>query len=189
MTKTSSFLFRLSGILFFVAVVSTALIVLEQNISSFIFFIASESTAWGLYFVFSSAVLVSAFLFALFSSGTAAIFAGTGGYVQSVWNTGMYALFCTGLYSTSQLVTGITHDDAKGLMYSGSSLIFFLSLIFICVLLVYNLFLFILLKKEEGFYVKNLLSLDSNTKLCLKVYGVMLGLIEAGCFLYAHKFI
>lgn len=180
MTKSNSFLFRLTGILFFIAVVSTALIVLEQNISSFIFFIASESTAWGLYFVFTSAVLVSAFLFALFSSGTAAIFAGTGGYVQSVWNTGMYALFCTGLYSTSQLVTGITHDDEE---------IFFLSLIFICVLLIYNFLMFIWLKKEEGFYVKNLLSSDSNNKLCLKVYGVMLGLIEAGCFLYAHKFI
>ena len=180
MNKTTSFLFRLIGILAFIAVVSTALLLLEQNISSFIFFVAAESTGWGLFYVVTSAVLVSAFLFALFSAGTAAIFAGTAGYVQSVWNTGMYALFCSGLYSSSQLLTGISHDDEE---------IFFLSLIFICGLLIYNFLTFICLKKEEGFSVKNLPAFDSNTKLCLKVYGVMLAVIEAGCFLYAHKFI
>lgn len=55
---------------------AAAIPVLARNIDSFAFFVASPDLGWGLFYVFTGFLLCSFFLFALFSTGTAAIFAG-----------------------------------------------------------------------------------------------------------------
>ena len=180
MTKLSSIILRLTGILFFVPALSVSLPVLARNLDSFAFFIASPDLGWGLFYIFTAFLLLSFFLFALFSTGTAAIFAGSQGYTQSVWNCGIYSLFSLALFTSILLLTGITHEEEEILLICEISLL---------LLLLYNTLLFFCLKKEEGFYWKNLLSKDSNSILCIKVYLGLLLVIEVASFLYAHKFV
>ena len=116
----------------------------------------------------------------LFSCGTAAIFAGSGGYTQSVWNCGINALVCVSLFVMLQTFTGITEDDL---------FIMNLSEVSIFLLILYNVVVFFTLKGEKDFYWKNLFFQDNASKLCLKVYVIMIFVSEIACFLYAHKII
>lgn len=171
---------RIFGIIFFVFAVTVALPVLSQNLAAFIFFISSSETGWGLYYLFTGLLFVSFFVFAVFSSGTAAIFAGSGGYTQSVWNCGIFSIFCLGLFTTLMLITGVSEEEQEILLVSEIALL--------C-LVAWNAIVFFCIKKTEGFYWKNLLSKDSCSLLCLKVYAGMTVVIEIASFLLAHKFV
>lgn len=159
---------------------AAAIPVLARNIDSFAFFVASPDLGWGLFYVFTGFLLCTFFLFALFSTGTAAIFAGGQGYTQSVWNCGIYSLFSVALFTTILLFTGITEDEQEILLVCEIALM---------ALILYNAIIFFCLRKEETFYWKNLLPSDPNTKLCLKVYALMIAIIEIASFLISHKFV
>ncbi len=174
----SSVPLRIGGIIFFMAALSVFLEMISRTIASWVFFISSPGLGWGLFYVLTAFLFASFFFLALFSCGTAALFAGTGGYTQSVWNCGVYALFCVSLFATLLLVTGITEDDVA---------IFYMSVISIVALLAYNALVFVCLRKDGSFYWKNLVPADANTRLCLKVYALMIVVLEVACFLYANK--
>lgn len=159
---------------------AAAIPVLARNIDSFAFFVASPDLGWGLFYVFTGFLLCTFFLFALFSTGTAAIFAGGQGYTQSVWNCGIYSLVSIALFTTILLLTGITEDEQEILLVCEIALM---------ALILYNTIVFFCLRKEENFYWKNLLPSDTNTKLCLKVYALMIAIIEIASFLISHKFV
>ena len=171
---------RIFGILFFMFALAAAIPVLARNIDSFAFFVASPDLGWGLFYVFTGFLLCTFFLFALFSTGTAAIFAGGQGYTQSVWNCGIYSLVSIALFTTILLLTGITKDEQEILLVCEIALM---------ALILYNTIVFFCLRKEENFYWKNLLPSDTNTKLCLKVYALMIAIIEIASFLISHKFV
>ncbi len=171
---------RIFGILFFMFALAAAIPVLARNIDSFAFFVASPDLGWGLFYVFTGFLLCTFFLFALFSTGTAAIFAGGQGYTQSVWNCGIYSLVSIALFTTILLLTGITEDEQEILLVCEIALM---------ALILYNTIVFFCLRKEENFYWKNLLPSDTNTKLCLKVYALMIAIIEIASFLISHKFV
>lgn len=177
MNKT---LLRISGIIFFVAALTMAMPVFQRSLDSFAFFIASPSVGWGLYYVLTACIFMTFLIFALFSTGTAAIFAGSAGYVQSVWNCGIYSLFALGLFTTQMLILGFSEEELFLLQ---------MCLISLAAMIVYDVLIYFSLRKEEGFYWKNLLTADSNTKLCLKVFVLMLAVVEVIAFLYAHKFV
>ncbi len=171
---------RIFGIIFFMFALTVAIPVLARNIDSFAFFVASPDLGWGLFYVFTGFLLCSFFLFALFSTGTAAIFAGGQGYTQSVWNCGIYSLFCVAFFTTLLLLTGVTEEEQEILLVCEIALM---------LLILYNAIVFFCLRKEETFYWKNLLPSDPNTKLCLKVYALMIVIIEIASFLISHKFV
>lgn len=123
---------------------------------------------------------MSFFIFAVFSSGLSAIFAGSGGYTQSVWNCGIFSIFCLGLFTTLMLITGVSEEEQEVLLVSEIALL--------C-LVGWNAITFACLKKTEGFYWKNLLSKDKCSVLCIKVYAGMTAVIEIVSFLAAHKFV
>lgn len=176
----SKIVLRISGIVFFMFSLAAALPALSRNLDSFAFFIASPDLGWGMFYIFTGFLLCSFFLFALFSTGTAAIFAGEQDYVQSVWNCALYSLFCLALFTSLLIVTGVTPEEKE---------IFLLCEIALLSLIVYNIIIFLCLRKKENFYWKNIFSSDSRCKLCLKVYVLMICVIEIGCFLLAHKFV
>ncbi len=180
MTKKRGFFLRISGIIAFVACVALCLEMLLRNVESWIFMITASSNGWGIFYIFTAFLFTSFFFLAAFSSGTAALFAGQGGYVQSVWNCGIYALVCVSLFASLQLFTGLTEDDVQ---------IFIVSVISIVSLLVFNAIVFFCLKDEEDFSWKKIAPADSNTKLCLKVYILMTVVTEIATFIYAHKVI
>jgi len=159
---------------------AAAIPVLARNIDSFAFFVASPDLGWGLFYVFTGFLLCTFFLFALFSTGTAAIFAGGQGYTQSVWNCGIYSLVSVALFTSLLLFTGITEDEQEILLVCEIALM---------ALILYNAIIFLCLRKEENFYWKNLLPTDASTKLCLKVYALMIAIIEIASFLISHKFV
>lgn len=177
MNKT---LLRISGIIFFVAVLTMAMPVLSRSLDSFAFFIASPEVGWGLYFIVTACIFATFFFMAIFSTGTAAIFAGGSGYTQSVWNCGIYSLFAIGIFTSQLILTGITEDEEYLLVLCMASIVG---------MIVYNALVYVSLRKAEGFYWKNLLPQDKSTKLCLKVYALMLAVVEIGAFLYAHKLV
>lgn len=171
---------RIFGIVFFMFALAVAIPVLARNIDSFAFFVASPDLGWGLFYVFTGFLLCTFFLFALFSTGTAAIFAGGQGYTQSVWNCGIYSLVSVALFTSLLLFTGITEDEQEILLVCEIALM---------ALILYNAIIFFCLRKEENFYWKNLLPIDASTKLCLKVYALMIAIIEIASFLISHKFV
>lgn len=180
MTGLKALILRITGIVFFMLTLSVSLIMIGRTVESFAFFVTSEDLGWGLFYVFTSFIFATFFLFSLFSTGTSAIFAGSGGYVQSVWNCGIYSLVCVSLFTGLQFITGVTEGDVQIVTASEIS---------IFILLLYNLIIFLCFRTEKDFMWKNIIPRDSNTKLCIKVYGLMILIIETGCFLYAHKFI
>ena len=195
MTGLKALILRITGIVFFMLTLSVSLIMIGRTVESFAFFVTSEDLGWGLFYVFTSFIFVTFFLFSLFSTGTSAIFAGSGGYVQSVWNCGIYSLVCVSLFTGLQFITGVTEGDVQIVTASEISIfiLFYSNGInwFCCIfiLLLYNLIIFLCFRTEKDFMWKNIIPRDSNTKLCIKVYGLMILIIETGCFLYAHKLI
>lgn len=171
---------RISGIVFFMLTLAAAIPVIARNIDSFAFFVASPDLGWGLFYVFTGFLLCTFLLFALFSTGTAAIFAGGQGYTQSVWNCGIYSLVSVALFTTILILTGVTDEEQEILLVCEIAL---LAVIF------YDAVVFFCLRKEESFYWKNLIPGDPNTKLCLKVYALMAAVIEIASFLISHKFV
>lgn len=171
---------RISGIVFFMLALAASIPVLGRNIDSFAFFVASPDLGWGLFYVFTGFLLCTFFLFALFSTGTAVIFAGGQGYTQSVWNCGIYSLVSVALFTTILLLTGVTEEEQEILLVCEISLM---------AVIAYDAIVFFCLRKEENFYWKNLLPNDPNTKLCLKVYALMAAIIEIASFLISHKFV
>lgn len=180
MVAYKSVLLRIAGIVFFMLSLSVSLPVLARTAESYAFLISEPQTGWGLFYVFTSFLLLTFFFMSLFSCGTAAIFAGSGGYTQSVWNCGINALVCVSLFVMLQTFTGITEDDL---------FIMNLSEVSIFLLILYNVVVFFTLKGEKDFYWKNLFFQDNASKLCLKVYVIMIFVSEIACFLYAHKII
>lgn len=180
MTKKRGLFLRIVGIVAFIACVSLCLEMLLRNVESWIFMITASSNVWGIFYIFTAFLFTSFFFLAAFSSGTAALFAGQGGYVQSVWNCGIYALICVALFASLQLFTGLTEDDVQ---------IFIISVVSIVCLIVFNAIVFFCLKEEETFYWKKIAPTDENTKLCLKVYILMTVVTEIATFIYAHKVI
>lgn len=173
-------LLRISGIIFFGATLAMAMPVFSRNLDSYAFFISCPDVGWGLYYVLTAVIFTAFFFFTLFSTGTAAIFAGSGGYVQSVWNCGIYGLFCIGFFTSQLLFFGIDHEEEYLLMLCIAS---------VFGLILYNVLIYFALRKEETFSYKNIFSVDSNSKLCFKVFGLMMAVVEIGAFLYAHKFV
>ena len=116
----------------------------------------------------------------MFGAGSAAIVAGGEGYTQAVWNCGIYSLVSVALFTSLLLFTGITEDEQEILLVCEIALM---------ALILYNAIIFLCLRKEENFYWKNLLPTDASTKLCLKVYALMIAIIEIASFLISHKFV
>lgn len=171
---------RISGIVFFMLTLAAAIPVIARNIDSFAFFVASPDLGWGLFYVFTGFLLCTFLLFALFSTGTAAIFAGGQGYTQSVWNCGIYSLVSVALFTTILILTGVTDEEQEILLVCEIALL---------AVILYDAVVFFCLRKEESFYWKNLIPGDPNTKLCLKVYALMAAVIEIASFLISHKFV
>lgn len=171
---------RISGIVFFMLTLAAAIPVIARNIDSFAFFVASPDLGWGLFYVFTGFLLCTFLLFALFSTGTAAIFAGGQGYTQSVWNCGIYSLVSVALFTTILILTGVMDEEQEILLVCEIALL---------AVILYDAVVFFCLRKEESFYWKNLLPGDPNTKLCLKVYALMAAVIEIASFLISHKFV
>lgn len=171
---------RISGIVFFMLTLAAAIPVIARNIDSFAFFVASPDLGWGLFYVFTGFLLCTFLLFALFSTGTAAIFAGGQGYTQSVWNCGIYSLVSVALFTTILILTGVTDEEQEILLVCEIALL---------AVILYDAVVFFCLRKEESFYWKNLIPCDPNTKLCLKVYTLMAAVIEIASFLISHKFV
>lgn len=159
---------------------AAAIPVIARNIDSFAFFVASPDLGWGLFYVFTGFLLCTFLLFALFSTGTAAIFAGGQGYTQSVWNCGIYSLVSVALFTTILILTGVTDEEQEILLVCEIALL---------AVILYDAIIFFCLRKEESFYWKNLIPGDPNTKLCLKVYALMAAVIEIASFLISHKFV
>lgn len=159
---------------------AAAIPVIARNIDSFAFFVASPDLGWGLFYVFTGFLLCTFLLFALFSTGTAAIFAGGQGYTQSVWNCGIYSLVSVALFTTILILTGVTDEEQEILLVCEIALL---------AVILYDAIVFFCLRKEESFYWKNLIPGDPNTKLCLKVYALMAAVIEIASFLISHKFV
>ena len=78
MTGFKALILRITGIVFFMLTLSVSLIMIGRTVESFAFFVTSEDLGWGLFYVFTSFIFVTFFLFSLFSTGTSAIFAGSG---------------------------------------------------------------------------------------------------------------
>lgn len=159
---------------------AAAIPVIARNIDSFAFFVASPDLGWGLFYVFTGFLLCTFLLFALFSTGTAAIFAGGQGYTQSVWNCGIYSLVSVALFTTILILTGVTDEEQEILLVCEIALL---------AVILYDAIIFFCLRKEESFYWKNLIPGDPNTKLCMKVYALMAAVIEIASFLISHKFV
>ncbi|MBQ5472106.1 MAG: hypothetical protein IIT58_08935 [Treponema sp.] len=178
MNKAQETILRISGIIFFLLTIATSLEMLSRAVASWIFMIESESVGWGVFYVLTSVLFCSFFIFASFATGLAAIFAGKSPYTQAVWNCAFYAMVAVALFAGLQAFTGITEDDAN---------IFYVSIAAIGALLIYMLICFFCLKDEEDFYWKNLFSFDSGVKLCFKVWLIMILVFQVGTFIYAHK--
>lgn len=178
MNKGQSIVLRVAGIVFFMLTIATSLEMLSRAVGSWVFMIEGESSAWGVFYVLTSMLFTSFFVFAAFASGLASIFAGKEPYTQAIWNCSSYALTFVSVFALLQILTGITEDDASIVLVSSASILG---------LIVFMVITFFCLRKEETFYWKNLYTLDVGTKLCFKVWGIMLVVIYVGTFIYAHK--
>lgn len=169
---------RVTGIIVFMLVLSVFLETIERSIQSFAFFISSPELGWGLFYVFTSIVFATFFLFALFSSALSAIFAGKKEFINASWSSALLALFSVSFFATVTLITGVEDSDKTILTLSEAA---------IFLLILYSLVLFLCYRKEEGFFWANIFSRDKNFFMCIKVYLIMLAVLEAASFLYAHK--
>ena len=87
------------------------------------------------------------------------------------------------MYAGLQIIHGydtINPEEAETLFILVTTLvmeIFFATIAFFC------------LKELQNFSWRDIRPKDPNSKLCIKVYRVMLALVEIGCFIYANKLI
>lgn len=182
MQKSTSWIFRIAGIIFFVANMITVVEMLQVNISTFMFIMDenSENSGWNVFFILTTLLYTTSFLCAIMATGTAAIFGGKNNYTQSVYNSQIVAVISLALYAGLQIITrdNSNPEESETLFILATTLImeiFFAVISFFC------------LKELPNFKWKNILPKDPNSKLCLKVYLVMLALVETGCFIYANK--
>lgn len=182
MQKSTSWIFRIAGIIFFVANMITVVEMLNVNILSFMFIMDenSENSGWNVFFILTALLYTTSFLCAIMATGTAAIFGGKNNYTQSVYNSQIVAVISLALYAGLQIITrdNSNPEESETLFILATTLImeiFFAVISFFC------------LKELPNFKWKNILPKDPNSKLCLKVYLVMLALVETGCFIYANK--
>lgn len=182
MQKSTSWIFRIAGIIFFVANMITVVEMLQVNISTFMFIMDenSENSGWNVFFILTALLYTTSFLCAIMATGTSAIFGGKNNYTQSVYNSQIVAVISLALYAGLQIITrdNSNPEESETLFILATTLImeiFFAVISFFC------------LKELPNFKWKNILPKDPNSKLCLKVYLVMLALVEIGCFIYANK--
>lgn len=182
MQKSTSWIFRIAGIIFFVANMITVVEMLQVNLSTFMFIMDenSENSGWNVFFILTALLYTTSFLCAIMATGTAAIFGGKNNYTQSVYNSQIVAVTSLALYAGLQIITrdNANPEESETLFILATTLImeiFFAVISFFC------------LKELPSFKWKNILPKDPNSKLCLKVYLVMLALVEIGCFIYANK--
>lgn len=176
MNKTTALIFRVTGILFFIINMMSVIEMISVNFSTFLYIASDESTRfWSIFFLITSFFYTAYFLFAIFGTGTAAIFAGKNGYTQSVWNCAVYSVVFLSMYTSLQLITGVESSDEQFFLIQSIIMnLIFLTIIFFC------------LKEEKDFSWKNILPTDPNSKHCLKVFLIMLFIVEAAIFLYSH---
>lgn len=177
MKKNTSIIFRVSGILFFIITLANVLEIFDVNISSFYFLLEQENTFWGVFLIFESILYTTSFLFSLFATGTAALFAGKNGFSQSVWNCSVYSVVTLAIYTIIQIFTGIESEIQFFLVQSIIMQILFMIIVFVC------------LKEESEFSAKNIIPSDTNSKLCLKIYAIMLLIFEIASFILANIFL
>lgn len=169
---------RVTGIVVFMLVLSAFLEMISRAVSSFAFFVSSPQLGWGLYYIFTSILFATFFFFALFSSFFSAIFAGKSEYISAQWNSALLALFCVSLFATLTQLTGIEEGDAAIMMLAEAA---------VFLLIFYALIMFFCLKKENGFRWNDIFKKDKYFFMCIKVYLIMLAVLETASFLYAHK--
>ena len=171
---------RISGIIFLVTNLITVVEMINVNFSSFVYVMTNEGSFWSIFFIFTAILYTTSFLHAIMATGTAAIFGGKNNYTQSVWNCQIIAIITLALYASLQILTGYDStnpEESETLFILVTTLImeiFFAVITFFC------------LKDLPEFSWKNILPRDPNSKLCLKVYLIMLALVEAGSFIYAN---
>lgn len=175
MKKNTSLIFRAAGILFFIITMLSVIEMFSTNIAAFMYIITEDNRIQSIFFIAAALLYTTSFLFALFATGTAALFGGKNGFTQSVWNCSVYSLVTLSLYATMEISAGIEADGQFFLLQSILMQLFFSIIALVC------------LKEEDSFAWKNILPLDANSKLCLKVYALMLALIEILSFFLAHK--
>lgn len=182
MQKSTSWIFRIAGIIFFVANMITVVEMLQVNLTTFMFIMDEnlENSGWNVFFILTALLYTTSFLCAIMATGTAAIFGGKNNYTQSVYNSQIVAVTSLALYAGLQIITrdNSNPEESETLFILATTLImeiFFAVISFFC------------LKELPSFKWKNILPKDPNSKLCLKVYLVMLALVEIGCFIYANK--
>lgn len=175
MRKNTTLVFRAAGILFFIVSMLSVIEMFSTNISAFMYIITEDNRAQSIFLIAAALLYTTSFLFALFSTGTAALFGGRNGFTQSVWNCSVYSLVTLSLYATMEISAGIEADGQFFLLQSILMQLFFSVIALVC------------LREEQSFAWKNILPLDANSKLCLKVYAIMLALIEITSFFLAHR--
>lgn len=178
MKTSGNIVVRVTGIVLFMLVLSAFLETIGRSVESFAFFISSSQLGWGLYYIFTSVLFSTFFFFALFSTAFSAIFAGKHEYIHAQWSSALLSLFCVSLFATLTVFTGVQEGDSLILMISEAA---------VFLLILYILILFLCFRKEEGFCWSNFFMKDKNFFMCIKVYLIMLAVLEAGSFLYAHK--
>ena len=174
MKKNTAIIFRIAGIIFFIVNMLSVLEMFNVNISTFMYIITEDSRGWSIFFIVTALLYTTYFLFALFSTGTAALFGGKNGFTQSVWNCSVYSLVALSAYTSMEIITGIEQEEQFFLVQSIIMQLFFSIIMLVC------------LKEEKTFFWKNILPVDENSRLSLKVYAIMLALIEISSFFIAH---
>ena len=84
MGRNSSWIFRISGIIFFVANMITVVEMMQVNTSTYMYIINEGQVVWNIFFLFTAILYTTSFMLAIISSGTAALFGGKTNYTQSV---------------------------------------------------------------------------------------------------------
>lgn len=188
--KQTSIILRVAGIIFFIANLMFVLEVLQVNFSTFAFImdqgtelgmeqgVAAEGASpkgWNFFFLFSAILYTTSFLFALFSTGTASIYGGKNGFTQSVWNCQIYSTVTLALYTSLQILTGLEPEMQFILVTSILMQVIFAVIVLVC------------LKELTDFSWKDIRPKDQNSKLCIRVWLIMLVLIEVACFIWANN--
>ena len=172
--KTKDFTIKIFGFLFFLFSVFKIMETINISATSFMYLIEGNSVIWGLFFIFTSILYILFFTYSLSSGYLLASFSESMEHKQAAWNTGIFSLIFLFIYTLVQQVTGF---DIEELKYCG---------ILFAVGLIFQIILFLFIRKDEGFNWKNIALYDRINKKCFRINIIMLVIILFGTFIYAN---
>ena len=171
---TKDLMLKIVGFLFFLFSIFKVMETANIATTSFMYLIEGNSIIWGLFFIFTSALYILFFTYSLSSGYLLASFSDSQEHRQAGWNTGIFSLIFLFFYTLVQQVTGFDVEELKfcGILFG--------------IGLIYQIALFLLFKKEEGFNWKNILLYDRINKKCLKINMILLAIALFAAFIYAN---